>query len=170
MGATGSVIKQTFIDMANLFDIERSKAQATALPAATRNLHLKELKRLKKVEDGAVVDREWFGADGLPSRTPLPPLKEREPIRVEEFASVSRQCGEVVIDSTMYGTKGCQQAWESVVAALQNFFAEPIGSLAKLIVESRNSVVVVIDKVGDREQVPLFSKEEKDQAHHEGES
>src|SRR5579863_9311864 len=100
--------------MANLFDVESPKAQTTALPSTARNLHFKELERLKQVENGAVVNWKWLGTGCLPPSVRLSAFKKWESIRIEEFAPVGRQYSEVVVDSAMNGTEGREQAWKSV--------------------------------------------------------
>lgn len=150
-GAANRMVQQALINVTNLFDVERSKAQTTVLPAAPGNLHFEELKSLKQVENGAVVNWKRLSASCLPVSIQLPALKEREPIGVEELAPVSRQCSKIMIDSAVNCTEGSQQARKSVIAALQDFLAEPISGLAKLVVKGRNSVIVVINQVRNRE-------------------
>ncbi len=57
-GTLGGVVQQTFVDVADLLDVQRTETQSPCLrrPAA-RHFHLQHLQRFEQMQDGAVLDQ-----------------------------------------------------------------------------------------------------------------
>ena len=82
-GTLGGVVEQTFVDVADLFDVERPEAEPAGLA-----LHLQVLQRAEQVQHRAIVDRQRRGRGGAPRRPRLAAFEEREAVGVEQIPAV----------------------------------------------------------------------------------
>ena len=72
-------------------------------------------------------------------------------------------------DAAVDGPEGGQQAAPGVVPALEDLLAVLVGSLAELLAQGRDGVVLVVERVAEQEQVALLGAEQEDKPHHDGE-
>ena len=161
------MVKQALVDVADLLDVEGAEAESARLRGATaRDSHLQVLQRLEQVQDSAVVDRQRLGGGRAPARSCGPSLQERKLIGVEEASAVCREGQPIVLHPAVDGTEGGQQAAPGVVAPLHNLFTYLVGCLPQLRMQGGDGVVLIVERIVQRQQPSLFSAEEKDQAHH----
>ena len=161
------MVEKTFVDVTDLFDVQRAEAQAALLPTA-RHFDFEELERLEQMKDRPIVYRTGLRRGLVPVGTSRPSFEEWEPIRIEQVAAVGRECSEIVLDSAVDRSEGRQQPGERRSWRAENFFAEAISRLRQRSwCSGGDRIVFPVDRIGHGQQIALFREEQKDQPHHQ---
>ena len=141
-------------------------SSATEAEPPGLTLHFQVLERTEQVQHGAVIHRERVGGRVAPGRARLAAFQEREPVGIEQVAAVGRQLHPLVLHAAVDGPEGGQQADPGVQAALQNLFAVLVGGFLKLGHERRDGVVLVVERITQKQEFPFLGAEQEHQPHH----
>ena len=126
-GTLGRVVQETFVDVPDLFDAQRAKADALRFA-----VNAQVLQRPQQVQHRAVVDRQWIGRRALPARLGLAAFQIRKAVGVEQVAGVGGQLHPLMLHAAEHGPEGGEQPRLGIEAALKNFFTVVVGGFLQL--------------------------------------
>ena len=145
---------------------ERRRASAGPPPG---DFHAQALQGFEQVQDGAVVDRQRLGRRAAPVAARGAAFEEGEAVGIEQRAAVGRHAAGL--------GAGCRRArpgrWRAggpgIDAAFQHFFAVLVGHFLQLLPQGGDGVVLVVERLAEKQQAALLGGEEEHQPHHDGE-
>ena len=125
--AGDGVFEESFVDVADLFDIEGTVGEEQGAAGL-----FEELQGVEEQEDGAVVDGQGCGRGVVPRGVCRTPFKEGEAVGIEERAAQCRHTQGFVGDTAIEGAEESEQACPGVVTAVEEFSAMAVGLCGEL--------------------------------------
>jgi len=165
------VIQQTFIDVANLFNVEGTEGNPAGLRrAAAGHFQLKNLKRVEQVKHGAVADLERLSGLVTPVRTGFAAFEERKAVGIKERPAVGRQTHGFMLHPAIDGAEGGQKATPRVETGIKDFLNVFVRDLLKLIAQRGDGIdILVVFAIGWKKDFPFLRTHQENQPHHDRE-
>jgi hypothetical protein len=117
VGSAGILVKEAFVDVADLFDVQDAEGNPSAFAGEPQ-----PLQRLHGAQQGAVVDPQRLSVFQAVADSGAA-FEPRETVGIEEAAAVSGKVEPVVSGAPVDGAEGREQSVPSCAGTLQSVLA-----------------------------------------------